>query len=200
MNRITTAFRYLLLGLPLFLTAGCYELGQMGDVFGDLYGQKSEIVGEIRSVDSRSREIEVRADDRRTRSIKYNGQTRVIYQDREYSVSNLERGDYVAMRIQTDGSGDSYTDLIRVRESAQQRSGDVRGSRTDRLEGTVDHVDARRGQFELTDDSGRRVTVTLPYNPRRNDAERLQDLRRGDHVRIEGRFLNSDRFELESFV
>jgi hypothetical protein len=64
----------------------------------------------------------------------------------------------------------------------------------------VESVDPRRGEFEIRDDSGRRVVVALPHNARRSDVDRLQSLRRGDYVRVEGKFLNSDRFELEAFA
>jgi hypothetical protein len=171
----------------------------MGDTARDIFGQKSEMVGEIRSVDTRSREIEIRTDDRRSESVRYDNQTRVVYRNREYSVANLERGDYVAMRVKTDPSGYSYTDHILVRESVQERGSD-RGGRIERLEGTVEHIDPRRGEFEVRDEYGRRVTVTLPYNPRRSDMDRLQSLRHGDRVRVEGQFLNRDRFELDAFV
>lgn len=189
--------------LPLFFATGCAELGQLGDMSGNIFGniRKTEVVGEVRFVDARNREIEVRTDDRRTQSVRYDDRTRVVYRDREYPVSNLEPGDYVAMRVQTDSPGNVYTDLIRVRESVQDRGGTgSRGNRIERLQGTVEYVDSRRGEFELRDEYGRRVIVILPSNPRRADLDRLGDLRRGDVVRVEGQFVNPDRFELEAFV
>jgi hypothetical protein len=174
----------------------------MGDSVGDIYGdrQQAEIVGEVRSINTRQREIELRTDDRRTRVVRYDGQTRVVYRDRDYSVANLEPGDYVALRVQNDSPGNLYTDLVRVRESVQDRGGTVSRGRVESLQGTVEHVDPTRGEFELRDEYGKRVMVTLPYNPRRSDIDRLRSLRRGDPVRVEGQFLNPDRFELEAFV
>jgi len=203
MSRVR-ALKSLIVGLPLMLTMGCdlAQIGQLGNPAGDIFGdrQRDEIVGEVRSVNTRQREIELRTDDRRTRVVRYDGQTRVVYRDRDYSVANLEPGDYVAMRVQSDSPGNLYTDLVRVRESVQDRGGTVSRGRGERLQGMVEDVDPTRGEFELRDEYGKRVMVTLPYNPRKADIDRLRSLRRGDRVRVEGQFLNPDRFELEAFV
>lgn len=202
MSWIKRSLRGFIYGLPLIFVMGCQELGHMGGGLGDIWGEKqqTELGGEIRSISTKLREIELRTDEGRTRAVRYDGQTRVVYRDRDYSVSNLEPGDYVAMRVRADGPGETYTDLVRVRESVQDRGGIGSRGRAERLQGTVEYVDSRRGEFEIRDQDGRRVMVTLPYNPRNADIDRVQSLRRGDHVRIEGRFLNPDRFELESFV
>jgi hypothetical protein len=186
--------------LPVFLAlAGCYELGQMGDL-GDYIGSSRTVVGEVRHVDSRAREIEVRTDGGRTQAIKYDNQTRVTYRQRDYAVSNLEPGDYVALRTQQDRDGRLYTDQITVRESVQDRGGSTTLGRLDRLEGSVEHIDSRREMFEVRDRQNRLVLVTLPHNPSRNLGERFSRLREGDFVRLEGRFVNQNRFELESFA
>ena len=203
MDRIKKRLRYLIYGFPLVFVMGCAELGSIitaGDIYGN--GSQSEISGEVRSVNARSREIEIRTDDRRIEVVRYDGQTRVVYRDRDdYTVSNLEAGDYVALQVQTDRPGDLYTNLVRVRESVQDRGGASSGrERFAQVEGRVESVDPRRGEFEIRDDSGKRVVVALPYNARRSDVDRLQNLRRGDYVRVEGKFLSSDRFELETFV
>ena len=203
MNRIKNSLRYLICGIPLVFVMGCAELGSVitaGDIYGN--GSQSEISGEVRSVNARSREIEIRTDDRRIEVVRYDGQTRVVYRDRDdYTVSNLEAGDYVALQVQTDRPGDLYTNLVRVRESVQDRGGASSGrERFAQVEGRVESVDPRRGEFEIRDDSGKRVVVALPYNARRSDVDRLQNLRRGDYVRVEGKFLDSGRFELETFV
>ena len=44
------------------------------------------------------------------------------------------------------------------------------------------------------------MVVSLPYNAPRGISDRLDRLREGDYVRMEGRFLNRERFELENFV
>jgi hypothetical protein len=62
----------------------------------------------------------------------------------------------------------------------------------------VEHVDARRGTFEVRD-RGRMVVVSVAFNAPRSVTDRFNRLREGDVVRIEGRFSNQDRFDLENF-
>jgi hypothetical protein len=190
----------------LFL-AGCSELGQLG--FPGDYGNwgGSDLVGEVRDIDTRARQIELSTDAGRKFLVRYDNNTRVSYRERDYAVANLEPGDYVAMRAQQDRDGRYFTDLITVKESVQERSG-YSGSSSgsgnvgglDKLEGRVESVDSRRGTLEIRDRSNRLVVVSLPYNAPRAISDRLNRLREGDYVRMEGRFLNRDRFELENFV
>ena len=187
----------------LFL-AGCAELGQLGGL-GD-YGNwgGSDLVGEVRYIDTRARQIELTTDAGRGFLVKYDDNTRVSYRQRDYAVSNLEPGDYVAVRAQQDRDGRYFTDLITVRESVQERGGYGAGGgnvgRLDKLEGRVEYVDSRRGTFEIRDRSNRLVVVSLPYDAPRAISDRFKRLREGDYVRVEGRFLNRERFELENFV
>ncbi|HJX11780.1 MAG TPA: DUF5666 domain-containing protein, partial [Candidatus Binatia bacterium] len=183
------------MAFALTALAGCHELGHV-DGLGD-YGSGNDVIGEVRYVDTRAREIEVRSESGRTVNVRYDNRTRVTYRQKDYSVSNLEAGDYVAMRAQQDRDGRLYTDLVAVRESAQDRSGSGgrtgRPDRLDRFEGTVEYVDARRGTFEVRD-RGRLVVVSVAFNAPRTVMERFNRLRQGDFVRIEGRFSNQDRF------
>ena len=189
------------MAFALTALAGCHELGHV-DGLGD-YGSGNDVIGEVRYVDTRAREIEVRSESGRTVNVRYDNRTRVTYRQKDYSVSNLEAGDYVAMRAQQDRDGRLYTDLVAVRESAQDRSGSGgrtgRPDRLDRFEGTVEYVDARRGTFEVRD-RGRLVVVSVAFNAPRTVMERFNRLRQGDFVRIEGRFSNQDRFDVENFL
>lgn len=191
--------------------AGCPELGQIGGLGGlGGYGgtSGSDVIGEVEHVDSRSREIEVRTDTGRTSVVRYDDRTQVVYRQRNYSVSNLERGDYIAARVQQDRDGRSYTDTITVRESVQDRGGRGSGgssggsgsSRFDRVDGRVEHIDARRGTFELRDSRNRTIVVSVPFNAPRQVMDRFTRLREGDSVTIEGRAGGNDRFELENFL
>jgi exosome complex RNA-binding protein Csl4 len=137
------------------------------DGLGD-YGSSNDIVGEVQDVDTRAREIEIRTDSGRTSIIRYDNNTQVVYQQRNYSVDNLERGDYVAARVQRDRDGRDFTDSITVRESVQDRgysSGGSRG-RLDRAEGRVEYVDSRRGTFEIRDQRNRLIVVSVALTPR----------------------------------
>ena len=187
----------IVLALALFALTGCHEVGHM-DGPGDYGSSGNEVVGEVMNVDTRAREIEIRADSGRTRRIAYDNNTQVIYRQRNYSVANLERGDYVAARVQQDRDGRYYTDTVTVRDSAQDRG--TIGGRLDRTEGRVEFVDSRRGTFEIRDSRNRLIVVSVPFNAPRAVTDRFNRLRNGDYVRIEGRSVSTDRFDLESFL
>jgi hypothetical protein len=195
--------------LSTMALAGCPELGQIGDLgglggYGGTIGKDREVVGEVEVVDVRAREIEIRTDDRRTAVVRYDDRTQVLYRQRNYAVDNLEPGDYVAARIQQDRNGRDYTDAITVRESVQDRGGRLSGHGTsrshDQIDGRVESIDPRRGTFELRDSRNRTVLVSVPFNAPRQIIERFNRLREGDTVRIEGRTVGNDHFELENFL
>jgi hypothetical protein len=133
--------------------------------------------------------------------VRYDNKTRVTYRQRDYEVSNLEPGDYIALRTERDRDGRLYTDQVTVRDSAQDR-GRGRGpvGRLDSVEGTVEYIDTRRGTFDIRTRQNRVVVVMLPFNAPRDVTERFNRLRDGDNVRIEGRFVTQERFELENFA
>ena len=188
------------LAFAVLTLAGCHELDQVGGPgnYGSLGA--TDLIGEVRRVNTGDRQIELRSDSGQNLQVRYDRNTQVVYRQRDYEVADLEPGDYVAMRAQQDDNGRYYADYITVREAAQDRG--ARGSRVgrlDRIEGRAEDIDARRGSFEIRD-RGKTVLVTLPYNPRRLASDRFNRLREGDYVRIEGRFINDDRFELEGFL
>lgn len=169
----------MVLALAFMPLVGCHELGHIEGP-GDYGSLSNEVVGEVMNVDTRGRQIDIRTNSGRTSTVRYDNNTQVIYRQRNYAVANLERGDYVAARIQQDRDGRSYTPTITVRESAQDRGYGSGGTRLDRLEGRVEYVDSRRGSFELRDSRNR--------------------MRNGDYVRLEGRSVSADRFDLERFL
>jgi exosome complex RNA-binding protein Csl4 len=187
----------IVLALAFFALAGCEEVGRMGGL-GDYGTNGNDVIGEVMNVDTRGRQIDIRADSGRMRTIGYDNNTQVIYRQRNYSVANLERGDYVAVRVQQDRDGRYYADTVTVRESAQDR-GTIGGGRLDRTEGRVEYVDSRRGTFEIRDSRNRLIVVSVPFNAPRSVTDRFNRLRNGDYVRIEGRSVSADRFDLENF-
>lgn len=185
------------LSIALLALTGCHEIGHI-DGMGD-YGSGNDVVGEVQYVDTRAREIEIRTDSGRTAVLRYDNNTQVIYRQKSYAVGSLEPGDYVAARVARDRDGRSFTDTITVRQTAQDR-GYSGGGRLDRTEGRVEYVDQRRGTFELRDRRNRLVVVQVAFNAPRSVTDRFNRLRSGDYVRIEGRSISSDRFELENFL
>lgn len=215
------------LGVVLVAGAACTP-GMMGEVLGDVvypggggvYG--SELRGEVRRVDTRSRVIEVRAHDGRGVTAYYDGRTRVEYRGRGYGVSSLERGDEVSVRLRRDRGRSLYADRIYVTASNRDRGGwgsrdrergrdgdwgrDDRGRRdrdawreSGRLYGTVTSVDERRWRFEVRGDRGEQVWVSVPSDLARGTTDRFRRLRRGDRVDLSVRPLSDDRAELRRF-
>jgi hypothetical protein len=205
MMKLATSFLGIVL-LSALALAGCHELGHIDGVgdYGGTTNPNRDVVGEVQYVDPRAREIEVRTDAGRTAVLRYDDRTQVVYRQRNYPVANLERGDYIAARVQQDRDRRDYTDTITVRESVQDRGGRSSGrsgsSRFDRVDGRVENIDARRGTFELRDSRNRTIVVSVPFNAPRQVIERFNRLREGDNVSIEGRSTGNDRFELENFV
>jgi hypothetical protein len=210
MNLINRGAFSLVLLVALTVSAGCSDnnfalIGR--DTLPDRASQsvQDEIVATVERVDTGFREINLRPNDGRTRVVGYSTDARVMYRGREYPVSQLQSGDVVVMQLRQDSRGNSYTDLIRVQESIQdrdQRRGDTSRSSTgiQTVDGRVEQVDFQRNSFEMRDQSRERVLVSLPDNARRSDVDRFRGLRSGDYVIVEGRFLDRERFELEGFL
>ena len=164
-----------------------------------------ELVAEVVWLDTSSREVSLRPNSGRTRVVGYTADARAVFRGREYPVTQLEAGDIVAMQLKQDSRGNSYTDLIRVQESSRdwdQRRGDTArpGTGIQTVDGRVEQIDFQRSSFEMRDQSRERIFVSLPYNARRSDVDHFRALRVGDYVRVEGRFLDRERFELENFL
>jgi len=206
--------------LALAVTAGGCAGNGWEDVLNgrDRYGYGSEVRGQVRDVGSRT--IELRTEGGRSARVRYDGSTDVRYRDRRYSVRSLERGDYVTVRTSRERDGDLYARSVVVRRSARADRG-YDGRTTDRrvdrrddrrvpprreqgvygrttnLEGRVGHV-ARDG-FYLHETARGTVSVDLPRNAPRSLREHLLRLRQGQRVRVVGRFLSEDRFEVQGF-
>lgn len=198
-------------GAALWLSVGsltgCAGTGILSDVLGGFPG--SGVSGEVRSVDERRREIEVRTAYGRDQTVQFDRNTRVVHDQRRYSVSGLEPGDEVSMQVQRDQRGGLYTDLIRVERSVRERRDDRypdpdrdrrdadRGGQS--FQGRVERIDHRAGWFELREDGRGTYMVTLPYRPGPGVADRFRRLRSGDYVRLSGELLNRERIELHRF-
>ena len=170
----------------------------------DLTLQPGEIRAEVVQVTPSRNEIQVRADDNRTRVLRYDpARTKVTYSGRDYSVENLEAGDLIA--YQTLGR-DGSVDTIRVQQPVQARAAAPlpgRGPvlpRGEVLEGTVDRIDYDRGIFDVRTRDRGTISVALPFNARTSDVDAFRRLRTGDTVRVEGEFINRDNFQVSSLT
>ena len=192
----------------LILASACSQLGGLGSVLGGGMGQPqaSQVSGTVQSVDTRNQQIVLQATNGQSVALYFDQQTQVSYQNRAYSVTNLERGDRVTARIQQAQNGGYYTDLVQVDQSVQDaggvysgNNGSTSGGTVQSLQGTVRQVDVRNGLFTVDIGNYNTLTVSMPYNPSSNDQARFQNLRAGDAVRFYGVFLNNSRVELRRF-
>jgi len=155
-------------------------------------------------VDPAKQEIRVQPDNGGRRVLLYDRTaTRVVYHGWSYAPDQLESGDLIAFRTGPRRSDDIET--IRIETPVQARTGPIGGRRdplpprSDVVEGTVERIEYDTGVFDVRPRTGRMVTVSVPYNARPADVDNFRRLRRGDYVRVEGRFTNPDNLQLQAF-
>lgn len=183
--------------------AGCLAMAatacsQLGSVLGGMGSpQSNQVSGYVEGVDTRSQQIAIQTSGGQRVMLLYDGQTAVVYQNQNYPVTALERGDRVTARLQQTSGGAYYTDLVQVDQSVSSTGGGSTGS-VQSLEGIVGQIDRSNGLFRL-DGNNASVIVSLPYNVRQTDLNRFNNLRVGERVRLYGVFLNNSRVELRQF-
>ncbi|HEX8694023.1 MAG TPA: hypothetical protein VF746_16495 [Longimicrobium sp.] len=209
MTKLMRGARGAVLAAATLAAAGCSQLGTLGNVLGGVMGQQGggngEVYGEVRALDTQRQIIQIETSNGQVGNVYFDNRTRVVYQQQEYPVTALERGDQVAMRIRQDQQGTAYTDYISVTQSVQERggyggstsgSGSTYGMQS--LEGRVNWVDYNRGEFSVNTSRGQAI-VFLRYNASSYEANRFRQLRQGSYVRLQGRYVSQDRFELDRF-
>lgn len=188
----------LALGGTLLAVSACSSLeGSPGGVV--VPSRNSTVLeGEIRSVDARRGRLQIRDTWSGSRTVRYDNRTRVVYRQRQYPASALERGDIARVTVSFDRTGNAWADRVEVLRSVRERH-DV-GFRTTRIDGTVSRIDNRRGIFTVRQGrAGQTVIVRMPHRVNRNDARRFDRLRRGDRVRLDARVLGRNEAELVRF-
>ncbi|MDQ3242862.1 MAG: hypothetical protein M3Q09_03970 [Gemmatimonadota bacterium] len=185
----------------------CSSGGGLGGILGGVLGgggQSNQVTGTMEGIDTRSQLLYIRQSNGQSVSLSYDNRTQVTYQNQNYPVTSLENGDEVTARVANSRNNNSnYTDLVQVNRSvstSQGQSGN-RGNQgnVQTYQGTVRQVDQSNGWFTIDASNSGRLTVTLPYNPRRTDLSRFQSLRNGDYVRLYGIYVNNSRVELREF-
>lgn len=192
--------------LALSSASACSSAGALGSVLGSVLGggaqqqQANQVSGTVLGVDSRSQSITLRQSNGQNIALVYDNSTKVVYQNQNYAVSNLENGDVVTARIQQTNNNSYYTDLVQVDQSVSSTSsGSNSNAQVQQLQGTVRQVDLNGGLFTIQGSNNVTITVSMPYNPTRADLARFQQLRNGDVVRFSGVYLNNTRVELRQF-
>lgn len=181
------------------VTAGCSQAGNLGEILGGVMNAPAgnQVSGTIQGVDTRSQVVFVRQGDGQSVGFRYDGNTRVVYQDQNYPVTALENGDQVTLRYEASGNT-YYTDYIQVTQSVTSGNGNAGSGQVYSLQGTVRSVDRTNGYFTISVQNGI-LTVSMPYNPRSSDVNRFNQLRTGEYVQFQGVYLNDTRVELRSF-
>jgi hypothetical protein len=192
----------LALGMVVAGTAGCMEQIALFPRPTISEGEP-DLTGSVERVDTSAQRLYLRSNGGERRTVTFSNDVQVFFRGREYPITRLTPGDVVAMQIKRDQRGDSYVDLIRIQEEARTDRGlreePTAPPRIETLSGTVQSVNRRDNSFELNNQPSP-IVVALSENVRDSDRERFQTLRSGDHVRIEGRFIGRDRFEMLSFL
>jgi len=185
--------------LLLVATAACANTGGLGEILGGVLGgnQSGQVSGSVRSLDTRSQQIAIQQSNGQTVALEYDSRTQVVYQNQTYPVNSLEYGDQVTARVSSTNNNSYYTDYIQVDQSVSSNTGGVSGN-VQSIQGNVRQVDYANGWFTLNTNNGI-LTVSMPYNPRRQDVTIFQNLRNGDNVRLYGVYLNNTRVELRQF-
>jgi hypothetical protein len=182
---------------------GCAQLGGLENVLGTVLGggqQQGQLVAEIQGVDTRQQAIHVRTQDGRTGAVRYDRNTQVIYRQQQYPVTALERGDVATLEVQPVRNDELYVSRVLVQQSAQERSGQAPvGGDVQQLSGRVGQVNPQGGLFELQTGGGT-VTVSLAANAPSHVVNRFRNLRQGEAVSIQGRWVAASMMELHAFL
>ena len=189
------------------------NLGQLGEILGGAMGapggqqQNGQVLAEVTNVDTRQQVIQLRTEQGQTGNVMFDQNTVVVYQNQQYPVTALERGDVAYFQLQQTQQGATYAARIDVQQSVQERTGQQTGTtqggtyggQYQQLSGTVGRIDYNQGWFELRTQQGT-ATVTLPYNAGDATTDYFRRLRTGQNVRLEGSPVGNGRIELYRFL
>lgn len=190
----------------------CRSAGSLGEVLGSVLGggaqgqgaqgQGAQLAGTVAGVDTRGQQIGIQQGNGQTVAVGYDNNTRVVFQNQNYPVTALERGDQVVVRVLDRGNGAYYTDSVSVTQSVSATGGTASGGGTasvQSIQGVVRQIDRTNGLFSLEVGGGGTVVVAIPYGAQSADVNRFRSLRPGESVRLAGVFLNNSRVELRQF-
>ena len=200
MTTLQRAARSGAIGLAIFAFSACSSLGGLGNVLGGVLGGGggNQVQGTVLGLDTRSQYISLQQSNGQTISLAYDNNTRVTYNNQNYAVTSLERGDQVTANVQQSQNGAYYTDVVQVDRSVSGTNGSV-GGNVQSFQGTVRQIDYQNGWFTVDTNNGR-YTVSMPYNARTNDVNTFRSLRNGQNVRFYGVYQNnSSNIQLQQF-
>jgi hypothetical protein len=202
MTRFRRATRGIAVALAFMGVSACSNSGSLGNILGSVLGggTGNQLAGRIQGVDTQNQQIGITQENGQTVAVRFDNQTRVVYQNQTYPVTALEQGDEVVARISDTGNGSYYTDSIQVTRSVTNGSAANPGAgEIQTIRGTVRQVDLQQGIFTIDNGSGYEIVVSMPYNPSQADRRRFERLARGNVVQFAGVVLNTTRIELRQF-
>lgn len=113
----------LAIGAALLALSGCSNLGSIGNILGSVLGQQGaqqqQIDAEIQQVDANGGRLYVRTQDGQTGAVRVDSRTQVVYNNQQYPVTALERGDLVRIQLQQTQNNELYATRIDVLRSAR---------------------------------------------------------------------------------
>ena len=192
----------------LLLTACGSSGGGLGDIFGgggsssDTYA--NEIRGRVDFVDTRDRSITLTnvsnysanlypsGSTNNTVRVYYDDRTAVEYGGRTYNVTDLERGDEIAVNVEQSGNQLHARSMRVLYDSRGMTSGSGTGSNTgtygSNVRGTIRYIDTNRREIGV-DRSYGGDTVVVQYDANtyvtfNNQRYRPEDLERGDEIDV----------------
>ncbi len=209
---VRSAARTATMAVAVAALSGCGgNLGALGDILGGMGGGQQgqgqgqgQLVVEIQGVDERRQSIQVRTQDGRTGTVRYDQNTQVIYRQQQYPVTALERGDVAELQVQQLQNNEIYAQRVLVQQSVQERTGQAGATQPgtagqmQQISGRVGQVNAQAGMFELQTPSGM-LTVSLPANSTAQTVNRFRSLRPGESVTLEGSWVSAGMVELYRF-
>lgn len=204
---IASTVRGLVAAVAVATMTGCgggNALGSLEEILGSVMGQpagaqQGQLAVEIQGVNTQQQTIQVSTQEGQTGAVRYDQNTVVVYQQQQYPVTSLERGDRGVMHLQ-DVQGTLYASRIDVQQSVQERTGATTGSsQLVQVSGRITRIDHNAGNFSVQMQNGT-VTVTLPYNTPAATVEYFHRLRTGDSVRLEATQVANGRVEIYRFL
>lgn len=201
MRQFTRSIGITAAALVLLSTGACSSMGGLGSVLGSVLGQGqgSQVSGTVQGVDTRNAQIALAQSNGQLVYLSYDANTQVSYNNQNYQVSNLERGDQVTARVQQLQNGGYYTDLIQVDRSVSTSSSGTSGTSVQSYQGTVRAINQSQGWFSVDAGNGYTYDVVLANQLSRTDYSRFTALRTGDFVRFYGVMVANNRIELRQF-
>ena len=109
---------------------GMGGLGGLGDILGSVMGggagqqqgqQTQQVQAEVQQLDTQRQRLSIRTAQGQTGSVLYDQRTLVVYQQQQYPVTALERGDIVNLQLMQAGQNDVYAARVDVVQSVQER-------------------------------------------------------------------------------